>query len=109
VFLSGDDKACAEAKALIPDIVTVETKKGLGVELALHLSVEASRKAIRAGVAQAVKSARHIPRLMIAPPYELEIRVQEGYSINTYLEYGMERIDAQTVIKRGNDLIAVFQ
>jgi D-amino peptidase len=30
VFLSGDDKACAEARALIPDIVTVQTKQGLG-------------------------------------------------------------------------------
>ena len=37
LFLSGDDKACAEARALIPGVVTVETKQGLGVELALHL------------------------------------------------------------------------
>ena len=29
VFFSGDDKACAEAKAHIPEIVTVETKKGI--------------------------------------------------------------------------------
>ena len=29
VFFSGDDKACAEAKAEIPGIVTYETKKGL--------------------------------------------------------------------------------
>src|ERR1041385_2301860 len=48
VFLSGDDKACAEATALNPQMVTVATKQGLGIELALHLSASRARQAIRA-------------------------------------------------------------
>ena len=42
VFISGDDKAVAEAKQLIPGIYGVETKEGLGQELALHLSPQRS-------------------------------------------------------------------
>src|SRR5262249_44498165 len=108
-FLSGDDKACAEALSLIPNMVTMETKKGLGIELALHLSAERARQAIREGASRAVRSQKNIPPLLIDPPYELEIRVQEGRSIDGYLERGMERLDARTVIKRGSDLMALFQ
>lgn len=108
-FLSGDDKACAEALSLMPDIVTVATKKGLGIELALHLSAERARQALREGAACAVQSLRQIAPLRIEPSYELEIRVQEDRSIEGYLKRGMEQIDARTVVKRGSDLLALFQ
>jgi D-amino peptidase len=109
IFLSGDDKACAEAHAVIPGIVTVATKQGLGVELALHLSAERARREIRAGAARAVRVLPEITPLAMAAPYELEIRVQEGCSIGGYLERGMERIDARTVVKRSPDLIELFR
>ena len=108
-FLSGDDKACAEARALVPNIITVETKQGLGIELALHLSAESARQAIREGASHAMRSLQHIAPLVLEPPYELEIRVQEGRSIGGYLERGMERLDSRTVIQRGPDLIALFR
>ena len=38
LFLAGDDKAATEALALVPDLVTAVTKRGLGVQAALHLS-----------------------------------------------------------------------
>ena len=34
IFLSGDDKACIEAKSHVPNIVTVPVKEGLGVQFA---------------------------------------------------------------------------
>jgi D-amino peptidase len=108
-FLSGDDKACAEAQALISEMVTVATKQGLGVELALHLSAERARQAIREGASRAVRSLKGMAPLVLDPPYALEIRVQEGRSLGGYLERGMERLDARTVVKRGTDLIALFQ
>lgn len=109
VFLSGDDKACAEAKALVPDMVTVATKVGLGLELALHLSAEASRQAIRVGASQAAGLIGRIPSLKMTGPFELLIRVKEGCSIETYLNAGMERVDQQTVVARDQNLIALFQ
>jgi D-amino peptidase len=109
IFLSGDDKACAEARALIPQIVTAETKKGLGVELALHLSADRARREIRAGAERAVRALPSIAAVVMTPPYELEIRVLEGCGIGGYLERGMERTDARTVVKRGRDLIELFR
>jgi D-amino peptidase len=108
VFLSGDDKACAEAKALIPDIVTVATKQGMGVELALHLSAQQAREAIRAGAVHAVERLPDRLPFEIAPPYTLEIRVLEGQSIESYLKVGAEPVDDRTVVKRSRSLIALF-
>jgi D-amino peptidase len=108
-FLSGDEKACVEARLLVPDMVTVETKKGLGIELALHLPAEHARQAIQEGAVRAVRSLKQIAPLRIDPPYELEIRVQEDRSIEGYLKRGMEQLDARTVVKRGPDLLALFQ
>ena len=108
VFLSGDDKACAEATALNPQIVTVAVKQGLGIELALHLSATRARAAIRAGAARAVRLIPTIRPITIGPPYELEIRVREGCSLESYLQSGMESIDERSVIRGGANLLALF-
>lgn len=108
VFLSGDDKACAETAALNPQIVTVATKQGLGLELALHLSVVSARQAIRVGAARAIQMLPKIAPVTIEPPYELEIRVLEGCSIESYLKSGMQPVDERTVLRRGTELLALF-
>ncbi len=107
-FLSGDDKACAEAKALVPSIVTVETKKGLGIELALHLSPQRAQRNIRIAAAYAVRNVRYIRPFTIDPPYEQEIRVLDGCSIENYLQRGAEQIDDRTVVKRSDDICELF-
>ncbi len=108
VFLSGDDKACAEARALIPDLVTVATKQGMGVEFALHLSASRAREAIRIGAARAIERLPVIPPFRLDHPYRLEIRVQEGQSIDSYLKKGAEQVDERTVVRQSDDLLALF-
>ena len=53
-------KRVAEAKQLIPDIYGVETKQGLGQELALHLSPQRSRELIRETAATACRNIAEI-------------------------------------------------
>ncbi len=109
IFLSGDDKACAEARVLIPNIKTAPTKEGLGIELALHLSPERARGEIRSGARHAVHSMAQIHPVALTAPYELEVRMLEGCSIGRYLERGYVRVDASTVVRRTLDLISLFQ
>ena len=108
IFLSGDDKACAEAEALEPGIVTAAVKEGLGIELALHLSAPRAHAAIRVGAARAIERIPDIQPIAIAPPYELEIRVQERCSIESYLNAGMTRVDERTVVRRGDEILPLF-
>jgi D-amino peptidase len=53
VFLSGDEGICADARALVPGIVTVETLKGVGAST-ISLAPQAARAAIREGVEKAL-------------------------------------------------------
>ena len=107
VFISGDDKAVAEAKQLIPDIYGVETKQGLGQELALHLSPQRSRALIRETAATACRNIDEIPPFKIDPPYTFEVRVLEGKSIDGYLKRGAVKLDDRTVSWQSDDLCAL--
>lgn len=73
IFLSGDDKAAAEAAMFVPEIETVATKRGTGLESAVHLdSAEACRR-IREGAAVAVKRRGDIPPFTgLKPPFVFE-------------------------------------
>lgn len=104
VFLSGDDKAVAEARALVPGIHAATVKWGLGLELALHLSPRAACGLIRKVAAEAVSGIDGIAPCVVDPPYEQEIRVKEGVRIGGYLEDGAERLDDRTVVLRSNDI-----
>ena len=106
VFVSGDDKTIAEAKALIPDIVGAVTKKGLGLELALSLSSDKSCKLIREKATDAVMKIGTIPPCRIKGPYELEIKVTPGHDPSGYLK-GQEgiRLDELTVLLKSDSLI----
>lgn len=78
IFLSGDDKAAMEAKMFIPQIETVITKLGKGVESAEHLDQAESCRLIREGAARAVQRIDEIPPYQgIKPPYQFEARYYE--------------------------------
>ena len=86
VFISGDDKAVAEARELVPNIYGTTVKQGLGLELALHLSAQAARALIRKAAGEAIQDIENIRPVIVKPPYTQEIRVKEGVSIEDYLK-----------------------
>lgn len=108
VFISGDDKAIAEARALVPGIFGAAVKQGLDQELAIHLSAPAAQQLIRETASAACKAIDSIQPVKFDPPYELEIRVYEGVNISWYLENGAEKIDERTVIKRSDNICDLF-
>lgn len=76
VFLSGDDKACREARRLVPEIVTAAVKQGLGRgnEWSLSLSPTASQQLIERAAQEAASKIRTVRPLKLRGPYVLEIR-----------------------------------
>jgi len=105
IFLAGDDKACIEAKSHIPNIVTVATKEGLGVQFALHLSAETARHQIRGGATEAICRINEIPPFKIDDPCTLEIRVLEGISIENWLKSGKyEKVDERTIVQCADNI-----
>lgn len=108
VFLAGDDKAADEARRMVPGIVTAAVKEGLGLELACHLSPVAARTLIREKAAEAIRSIDRIPPTVLDPPYEQEIRLLEGVSLDHYLEGGATRVDERTAIMKSDRFSDLF-
>jgi D-amino peptidase len=107
-FVSGCDKTVAEARSLVSNVHGAAVKRGLGIELARHLSPAAAQELIRREAAAAVRDIPHIRPLAVKPPYEQEIRVKTGVPIEDYLRRGAERRDDRTVILRSNDMRDLF-
>jgi D-amino peptidase len=97
IFISGDDKACIEASELVANIVTAQTKVGLGIEAAHHLSPQASQELIRRQAAIALRHRGQIAALRISAPYVLRIVLIAGCAIEQYLKRGASVIDDRTV------------
>lgn len=112
-FLSGDDKAVAEAHALVPGLVGVTTKIGLGREAAQSLAPARARGLIRAGAAAAcrlVQEGRLAP-VRVSPPYRFEARALPGQeaSLKGYLQRGARQIDERTIVLETDDPRAVLR
>lgn len=107
-FISGDDRAVVEARALVPEVVGVATKVGTGWESAISLSPARARKLIRAGASRACRRIRRgkIAPVTLPPPYAWEVRVFEGQeqALEGYLRRpGAERLDGRTALIRTED------
>lgn len=74
-MVSGDDKVCAEAAALLRGVMTVEVKKGFDVEGAMLLSAEAAHRLIREGTAKAVDQYSAVKPYKINPPVEMRLEL----------------------------------
>jgi D-amino peptidase len=113
VFLSGDDKAVAEALALIPEIVTVEVKQSLGAEVGISRSGAEACRMIREGAARAAEEVgeqTHEP-LRMELPYECEVRVYAGKEpwLERYLALPeVRRVDSRTAIAESSDVQGVL-
>ncbi|WP_405549655.1 M55 family metallopeptidase [Streptomyces globisporus] len=82
VLLSGDDAACAEAAALIPEAVTVPVKEALGMAAAVTLHPEEARDRLRRAAADAVSRRTEIPSLALTGPVDVEVDLASPHTID---------------------------
>ena len=75
VMVSGDDKVCAEAGALIPGVIAVEVKRGLDVEGGILLPKDRAHEAIREGVKKAVSAVSTVKPCKFASPVEMQLEL----------------------------------
>ena len=73
IMLSGDDVLAAECGPLFPGAEVAVVKRALGHRAAQAFSPAKAREAIRAAAERAVRRAGEIPPFTVAPPYRLEI------------------------------------
>lgn len=99
-FLSGDDKACAEAAQLLPDIETVVVKEGISRRSALLLPRAEVNARLQQGVQGALKRFRagQVKPWSLTAPVELTVTVMTPDMADRALYCpGAERVDGRTV------------
>lgn len=107
IFLSGDQAACAEVRALIPEVTAVWVQQGLSRHCAISLSAPEAHRRIREGIQAAVQAYRNHPisPLCWKAPYVLEkcFFFTDVADAAAALP-GAERVDSQTVRFSGNHI-----
>jgi len=102
IMVSGDDKACGEAKALLPWVVTAEVKKAVGCFYAMLLPQEKALALLREKVKEAVRNFSNAKPHVVAKPVKLRIekceRVQLPYSGKPFIKI----IDGRTFEVEGS-------
>ncbi|MDD5220759.1 MAG: M55 family metallopeptidase [Candidatus Bipolaricaulis sp.] len=112
-LLSGDQAACDEAKALVPDVVTVPVMRGLTPKpnllepaATVCLSPRKARERIREAAAQAVKRCPALPPFVAQPPFTMrttfERAVFADHAMTCY--EGLTRVDETTVEKTADEV-----
>ncbi len=104
VLLTGDDRACANARELFPGIHTVETKRAITRYSAEALSPSQSCSAIRTGAAVAVRAASTTAPIRATLPVRIEVEMADvGQADAAALMPGTVRVDGVTVAYDAQD------
>lgn len=110
VLVSGCDKACAEAKSLVPDIETVVSKKSLSQHSAILRKPDVVIDEIREQTRAALGRARAIRPYTVSTPVEMRIEFTNPQHADwTAIIPGRERVDGRTVAYRGKDFVEAFR
>jgi len=108
---SGDDRLCAEARALVPGIQAAQVKTAVSLHSARHLSAERARAAVRDAARQAVERAASGKLALYRPPGPpYSCRVISAPCGAPEVRPGVERrqISPTEVEFSGADLLAVM-
>jgi D-amino peptidase len=101
-LVTGCERACEEARSLVPEIETVVTKSGVSRTAAVLEPVEVVHGAIRVKSESALAKAGTIAPVRVASPVELRVEYnQTGQADSVAIIPGRERLDARTIAYRG--------
>ena len=101
VFVSGDRATCAEARALLGDLTTVEVKQGLGRFSARHKHPKLARRLIEQGVRAALSEPRRVAPYDPGRPATIEVDLAAPDNAELYRHrHGVELSGSRTVVSR---------
>ncbi|MFH1969782.1 MAG: M55 family metallopeptidase [Verrucomicrobiota bacterium] len=107
IFLSGDLWACREAEDLIPGITTVPVKEGVSRTAAISYHPKRNAKAIREGVAEAVK--KHLKKPVAPLKWQGPFTLEKKYLSYEYAQHSSgEKTSPTTVQLRSKNILDII-
>lgn len=109
IMVSGDDKVCREAEALIPGVVTAEVKKGLSCFGGMLLPCNKARELIKEKAKEAVLKYEKIKPVQFKKPIEFQIELMERSQLPNTLTYPfITHVDGRTYKVTGDTVQEAF-
>lgn len=109
IMVSGDDKVCEEAKALLPWVVTAEVKKGLSWHGAMLLPQAKAHALLREKTIEAIRGGALAKPLVYEKPITLRVElVERGTLPLEYAKPYMKMIDGRTFEVTGDTMEETF-
>jgi D-amino peptidase len=107
VFLSGDQAAADDLRAIVPNAELAVVKQGFGNYVCLSLSAQAARSLIRDRAMDAMKNIGTIKPYKVEGPVTIQIErtTRNAMDVDVQLPPDSEVIDARTVRYRGKDFL----
>lgn len=105
VTITGDDKACEEAKQIVPLVETAVVKQGISRGCALLLSRQAADEVIKESARRGVQKAGSIKPFVAQPPIEMEIEFLRNDAVESVAERdGVVKLGSRRVRYTGTDV-----
>jgi D-amino peptidase len=109
IFLSGDQAAVADLKAIVPQAETAAVKEGLSNYTCITLSAQAARDLIRQSAARAMRKLGQVPPYRVEGPVTFQIEYTTRNALPTDIPQGAEMVDARTVRYSGRDFLEAWK
>ena len=109
-LVTGDDKACGEARQLLGNIETAQVKQAIGRHAARMLSPERARELLQEKARNAVERASAMRPYIVSPPVTVRIRYNSTDLVDRIYFDGSacKKIDSRTVEYRGDDVLSAL-
>lgn len=110
VMVSGDDKACAEAQRICPDVECAVVKEGISRHAAVLKPMPVVHKLIREKAKAAMGKLKTVRPYTVESPTELSVRYFRNDTYEGIRERdGVKKIAPQTVIYTGRTIVEAFR
>ena len=108
ILISGDCAACREAKALLPDVTTVATKKAISRYTVINRNPADVQEELTKAAAKAVKNIRKYKVLPQAKSYRFRLEMMCENLVCGYEMRGWERIAHNMVQTEADNIVEIF-
>lgn len=105
IMVSGDDKACKEAKNFLPGVVTAEVKRGLDIEAAVLMPINKAHQLIHDKTVEAVNNFKNLKPFVFEAPIELKVELTERKALPSSVgKPYLKHIDGRTYSVSGKSV-----
>lgn len=109
IFLSGDQAAAEDLRAIVPGAVTVAVKEALAYYACISMSATAARDAIRDGAARSMKEIGRIRPYRVEGPVTIEVEHTTRNTLPADVPAGAEVVDARTMRYTGKTFLEAWR